>query len=230
VSRADVVALVPAYRAEASIAEVVRGTRARLARVVVVDDGSGDATAARAAAAGAEVLVHPENRGKGAALVTGLAALAREGVARVLTLDADGQHLPDEIPVLLAASDAAPDAIVVGERMKDDQPIAWYKRFGNWVADRLVGLFAGQRLPDTQSGFRVYPAAATLALGARGARYDFETEILLRAARRGLPVVGVPVRVYYPPVAERVSHFRAGRDTLRIIATVLRVLLAPRPA
>ncbi len=222
--RDDVVALVPAYQAAATVGEIVAGVQTRLARVLVVDDGSADDTAARAAAAGAEVIRHPANAGKGAAITTGLRALAARGVARALTLDADGQHLPAEIPVLLAASDAAPGAIVVGVRKKGGHTIRRLNRFGNWIADHLLWLIAGQPLPDTQSGFRVYPVEATLGLGARGSRFDFETEILLRAARRGIPLVGVPVAVHYPPVAERVSHYRPGRDTIRIIETVLRVL------
>jgi len=227
VSGGDVVGLVPAYQAAATIADVVAGTRTRLGHVVVVDDGSTDDTAARATTAGAEVIRHSANAGKGAAIATGLRALAARGIARALTLDADGQHLPREIPVLLTASDAAPTAIVVGVRRKTGHPIRALNRFGNWIAVRLLHLIAGQPLPDTQSGFRIYPVAATLALGVQGARYDFETEVLLRAARRGIPLVGVPVDVHYPPVAERVSHFRPGVDTIRIIGSVLRVLARP---
>jgi glycosyltransferase involved in cell wall biosynthesis len=225
--RTDVAALVPAYRAASTIADVVAGARQYLAQVLVVDDGSPDATGDRAAAAGATVLRHPENAGKGAALVTGFRALAAAGVRRVLTLDADGQHLPAEIPTLLAASDAAPDAIVVGIRRKAGQEIHAVNLFGNWVADTLLEVIAGRKLPDTQSGFRVYPLPETLELGATGARYDFETEILLRAARAGLEIVGTPARVYYPPAAERISHFDPWLDTLRIIGTVLRVMADP---
>jgi len=207
---------------------VVADARGHCARIVVVDDGSNDETAARAASAGAEVLRHAVNAGKGAAIVTGLKALARDGVPRGLTLDADGQHLGSEIPALLAASDAAPRAIVVGVRKKEGHPIRFINRLGNWVADRALRLVAGRPIPDTQSGFRVYPVAATLGLGAQSTRYDFETEVLLRAARRGVDLVGVPVAVYYPPVAERVSHYRPAKDTLRIIRTVVRVLLRRR--
>ena len=222
-------ALVPAFNAAASIGAVVTGTRSVLPSVIVVDDGSADDTAARAAAAGAEVLRHPVNLGKGAALVTGLRRLTAAGIERALTLDADGQHLPDQIPVLLAASDAAPDAIVVGVRRKEGFEIRRVARLGNWVADHLMRWIAGRPLPDTQSGFRVYPVGPTLALGTRGTRYDFETEVLLRAARTGMPVLGVPVTVYYPPVAERVSHYRPWADTLRIIRSVLRVLVGRDP-
>jgi glycosyltransferase involved in cell wall biosynthesis len=222
--RDDVVAVIPAYEAAATVADVVTGARAVLARVLVVDDGSRDGTAAVAAAAGAEVLRQEVNHGKGAAIVAALRHLAVQGVARALTLDADGQHLPAEMGVLLAASDAAPAAIVVGVRRKEGHAIARLNRFGNRVADGLMRAIAGQPLPDTQSGFRIYPVAATLALGSEGTRFEFETEILLRAARRGMPLVGVPVRVHYPPIAERVSHFRPWQDTLRIIGIVLRVL------
>ena len=206
---------------------MVEGARTYLARVIVVDDGSTDGTAAAAAAAGAEVVPHAVNSGKGVAIRTGLSALARDGVARVLTLDADGQHLPHQIPALLAASDAAPDAFVVGVRKKAGHQIRRINKFGNWFADRALRTIARRALPDTQSGFRIYPVATTLGLRTVGDRFDFETEILLRAARRGLRVVGVPVEVHYPPVGERVSHYRAGRDTVRIIRTVVRVLRSP---
>jgi glycosyltransferase involved in cell wall biosynthesis len=219
------VAVVPAYQAAASIEAVVRDTLPVLSPVVVVDDGSRDDTAARAEAAGAEVLRHAANQGKGAALVTALAHLAAAGVDRAVTLDADGQHLPHQIPLLLAAADETPGAIIVGVRRKERFAIKRSARFGNWVADRLMRRVAGRPLPDTQSGFRVYPVGATLALGTRGTRYDFETEVLLRAARAGMAVRGVPVEVYYPPVAERVSHYRPWLDTMRIVRSVVRVLV-----
>lgn len=221
-------ALVPAYNAASTIADVVRGTAGVLRPVMVVDDGSTDDTAARAEAAGAIVVRQPQNRGKGAALVTGLRHLAERGITHALTLDADGQHLPSQLPVLLAASAAAPDAIVVGVRKKEGHAIRGINRFGNWVADTLMRRIAGRPLPDTQSGFRIYPVGATLALGTEGTRYEFETEVLLRAARAGMPLVGVPVEVFYPPIEERVSHYRPWRDTLRIIGIVLRVLAAGR--
>lgn len=224
VSRAQVHVVIPAYNEGAVLARVVTEVKRAGYAVVVVDDGSADDTAARAAAAGADVLRHAANQGKGAALVTGLRHLDAAGFERALTLDADGQHLPSEIPLLLAAADAAPGAIVVGVRRKEGFAIRRVARLGNWVADRFLRLIAGRSLPDTQSGFRVYPIATTLALGTSGSRYDFETEVLLRAARRGIDVRGVPVQVYYPPIAERVSHYRPWVDTLRIIGTVLRVL------
>jgi glycosyltransferase involved in cell wall biosynthesis len=228
VSELRLAALVPAYQAASTVGDVVRGTRAVLGDVVVVDDGSTDGTGEVARAAGATVLRQSPNAGKGAALLRGFRHLAADGFTHAVTLDADGQHYPDEIPVLLDALTASPSALVVGVRRKEGHTIRAIARFGNVVADRLMRMIAGQPLPDTQSGFRVYPLAVTLALGATGARYDFETEVLFRAARRRLPLVGVPVRVHYPPIAERVSHYRPWVDTLRIIRTVLRVLATDR--
>jgi len=220
--------LIPAYNCADTIAAVVSGARLHVARVLVVDDGSRDATAERAAAAGAEVLRQPANGGKGAALRAGMEALVSGGVARVLTMDGDGQHLPDQIPVLLAASARSPHALIVGARQVAPGAASPIRLFGNRFANRWVAIACGMTLPDTQSGFRIYPMPETLALGAAGSHFDFETEVLIRAARGGILVLSVPVQVYYPPPAERVSHFRPFLDTVRIIRIVLRLILLGR--
>ncbi len=223
--RDDVAVLIPAYDCAATIAAVVAAARTHAAQVLVVDDGSHDETAACAATAGAEVLRLSENRGKGAALRTGLARLADAGVRRVLSMDGDGQHLGDEIPRLLAASDAAPTALIIGARRVDGQPVHPIKLFGNRFANRWVAIACGCALPDTQSGFRIYPLPETLRLGARAERFAFETEVLIRAARVDMAIHSVPVAVYYPPPAQRLSHYRPWRDTLRIIAVVVGLIL-----
>jgi glycosyltransferase involved in cell wall biosynthesis len=203
----------------------VGGARAFVATVLVVDDGSADGTGAVAAAAGARVVSHPRNQGKGAALLTGMHALAAQGFARALTMDGDGQHLPTQIPVLLAAADADPGALIVGARRVESQPVAALNLWANRFANRWVETACGQRIADTQSGFRVYPLPATLALGVQSGHFAFETEVLLRAARAGIPIRSVPVETYYPPPAERISHYRKWRDTLRIIRVVLPFLI-----
>lgn len=217
--------LIPAYNCAATIAEVVAGARRFVDCVLVVDDGSADATAERALAAGAEVLRQPGNTGKGAALRAGMEWLASRGVERVVTMDGDGQHLPDQIPVLLEASAGAPHALVVGARQVAPAQVQPIRRFGNRFANRWVEIASGLALPDTQSGFRVYPMPETLALGAATGHFAFETEVLIRAARGGILVRSVPVQAYYPPPAERVSHFRPFLDTVRIIRIVLRLIL-----
>ncbi len=223
-----VAVLIPALDCAATIAAVVGAARQHLESVLVVDDGSSDATAANAAAAGAEVLRHPVTRGKGAALRDGMHWLAARGATHVLTMDGDGQHLGSELHALLTASAAAPRALIVGARRIGDQEVTALRRFGNRFADRWVEIACGVRLPDSQSGFRIYPLADTLRLGARAERFAFETEVLIRAARAGLPIVSVPVATYYPPPAARLSHYRPWRDTLRIIAVVLGLIFRRR--
>jgi len=225
---AELAALIPALDCEATIQAVVQGTRWFVPRVLVVDDGSSDRTADAAKAAGAEVLRQPANRGKGAALRAGLEALQRYGVTHVVTLDGDGQHLPEDIPRLLAASAAEPDALVMGARQHEPGSIAPIRRFGNRFANRWVKIACGQEFEDTQSGFRLYPVAATLALGCRADRFAFETEVVILGVRAGMPVRSVPVRVYNPPIDERISHFRGFSDTTRIVLTVIRLLLRIR--
>jgi glycosyltransferase involved in cell wall biosynthesis len=219
--------LVPALDAAETIGDVVRGSLRRLDCVVVVDDGSGDATAAEARAAGAELVSHGENFGKGAALVSGLRYLLERGFTHAISLDADGQHLPDEIPQLVEESEAHPEAIVCGAR-QIEADVAPIKRFGNEFANLWVRIATGRDLGDTQCGFRVYPIAATLGLGSTGQRFDFETEVLIRAVRAGIDVRSVPIRVYYPPPDVRISHYDTVRDTVRIIEAVVGLILRIR--
>jgi glycosyltransferase involved in cell wall biosynthesis len=218
---ADVAVLIPAFDCEATIAAVVEGARRHAERVLVVSDGSADRTEERAAAAGAEVVRQPVNRGKGAALRLGMRLLAERGAIHALCVDGDGQHLPDEIPALLRAAAEEPAALVIGARRIEPGTVAPIRLFGNRFANRWVEIACGQRIDDTQSGFRVYPIAATLALGCRADRFAFETEVLIRAARAAIPIRSVPVRVYNPPPHERLSHFRPFVDTVRIILVVL---------
>jgi glycosyltransferase involved in cell wall biosynthesis len=226
---ARVAALIPVLDGAGTIEAVVRGARRRVGYVVVVDDGSSDGSAERASQAGAEVLRHGRNRGKGAALRSGLAHLHGRGFTHAFTLDADGEHLPDEMPVLLAEVERHPKAILVGARRREaGQQIAGRNRFGNAFADWWVARAAGRALPDTQSGFRVYPIASVLDLGTRSDRYAFESEVLILASLRGIEIVSREVAVYYPPPAERVSHYRPWGDTLPIIFTVVSFLVGLR--
>jgi glycosyltransferase involved in cell wall biosynthesis len=220
-------AVIPALDCAATIGDVVSGVRAHLDPVLVVDDGSSDSTAAAARAAGAEVLAHGENLGKGAALLSGLRRLGERGFSHALSLDGDGEHLPSEIPKLVAESRAHPEALVVGARQVESEVEA-IKRFGNQFANAWVRIAAGRDLGDTQCGLRVYPIAATLALKPVGRRFDFETEVLIRAARAGMDVRSVPVRVFYPPPERRRSHYHKLWDTLRIVEMVVGLILRVR--
>lgn len=224
-----VAALVPAYDCARTIADVVRGAASKCERVLVIDDGSSDDTAAVARAAGADVIRHDVNRGKGAALRSGLVRLLADGFTHAFSVDGDGQHLAEEMDRLLDESRSAPGAIVLGaRRIAPDQEVAPIKRFGNEFANWWVSLAAGRELQDTQTGFRVYPIAATLELGVHAARYEFESEVLILAARRGIDIRTCEVAVYYPPPGERISHYDPWVDTCRIIVTVVSFLVRLR--
>lgn len=223
-----IAALIPALNCRTTIADVVHGVSPRVDDVLVIDDGSSDDTDALAAAAGAEVLRHGERRGKGCALQSGLAWAEERGFTHVFTVDGDGQHLAAEMPVLLAASRENPAAIVLGERSREGHDISPMKLFGNRFANRWVEIACGRAFDDTQSGFRIYPVAATLALGGHASHYGFETEVVIRAVRTGVPVVCRPVKVYYPPADLRVSYYRPWVDTIRIIFIVVGIILRLR--
>jgi glycosyltransferase involved in cell wall biosynthesis len=220
-----VIAVVPAFQAEKTIGAVVRGLLSALPdreglRVVVVDDGSTDQTAAEAERAGATLLRHPRNLGKGAALRTGMDFAKDAGATAVVTVDADGQHPPEE--AARVALHAAPrEALVLGVRDLRRDGAPWPNRFSNGFSNVFLSWFGGVELHDSQCGLRRYPVPETLALGAHSDGYAFEAETLLRAARLGWRIDELPVRVIYPPAAERVSHFHAVRDPARIVARVL---------
>ena len=222
-------ALVPGFDVAATVAAVVDGALRHVDHVLVVDDGSRDATAAGARAAGAEVVRHEQNRGKGAALRAGLVRLLAAGDTHAFAVDGDGQHYPDEMPLLMHESREHPGAIVLGARRIDpEQRVAPIKRFGNDFANWWVSLAAGREFRDTQSGFRIYPIATLLELAPRAERYEFESEVLILAARRGIAIRTLDVAVYYPPPEERVSHYEPWADTCRIIFTVVPFLVGLR--
>ena len=203
--------VVPAYDEASTIDGVVR--RARLhAPVVVVDDGSTDGTAEAATRAGAEVHRHPRRLGKAQALRTGVVIARAHGATHVVTLDADGQHDPDDIPALLAM--AAPRTLVIGTRSRGDAALPAGRTEAVLVAGFFVNWASGLRLADTQSGFRVYPTEIFDEIPTRRGGFVFETEVLLAAAVRGWTVREVGVRAL-PRVAAR-SRFRPVVDGVAI--------------
>lgn len=133
-------------------------------------------------------------------------------MTHAISMDGDSQHLASEIPRLIAQALVAPNAIVIGGRRIGNQPVARTRLLGNRVADLAVRLATGAPLPDTQSGIRVYPLAKVLALPPRGSRFEYESAVLIEAALARIPICSVVVDVYYPPVAQRRSHYRPCRD------------------
>jgi glycosyltransferase involved in cell wall biosynthesis len=217
--------VVPALDAAETLGAVLDDLRATLGiPVLVVDDGSADATGDVARSHGADVLRHARNRGKGAALRTGLLEASRRGLDAIVTVDADGQHPGASARVVLEASDDR-RALVLGVRDLGRDGAPRSNQFGNRVSNFFLSAFAGRRLQDTQCGLRRYPVAETLRLGMRADGYAFEAEVVLRALAAGLPVLEVPVAVVYPPAAESRTHFHTVRDPARIIGTVVRTVL-----
>ncbi|MEX1244943.1 MAG: glycosyltransferase family 2 protein [Thermoanaerobaculia bacterium] len=201
-------ALVPAYQAEATVGEVVRGLAASVPRVLVVDDGSTDSTASEAERAGAEVLRLAENGGKGTAIRAGLNRALDAGATHVAFVDADGQHDPADLPALLAAAESGED-FVIGSRMADPDAIPAYRFRTNEIGSRILSRMTGLEIEDAQSGYRVVSSRLLrrLRLNARG--YIIETEMLLKAARHLNRFHHVPVKAIYGGP----SHYRPFRDT-----------------
>lgn len=220
--------VIPAYNAARTVTDVVQRARRAVpeAAVIVVDDGSSDDTASRARQAGAQVERHEGNQGKGRALATGLAAAAALGGPRfVVTLDADGQHPPEEIPRLLEPLEAGRADLVIGARRRSASAMPPHRRFTNWLSSSLVSRAIGQGVPDSQSGFRAMTREVATSVWCTGTRYEFETEFLFEAARSGWRIGAVEIPTVY--AGER-SHFRNVSDTMRLARVFARELLFPR--
>lgn len=213
-----VACVVPALDAAPSVGAVVAGLRGALdgADVIVVDDGSRDATAAVAAEAGARLLRFAVNRGKGAALRAGIEDALARGAEAVLTVDADGQHDPRFSPLLVEALARAD--VVVGVRRRTGTRMPIHRRASNALSSWAISRCAGTVLPDTQSGFRAIRAEVLRAIEPRGDRYEYETDFLIVAARAGFAIAGVAI----PTIYGAPSHFHPLHDAARVVATIWR--------
>lgn len=227
-----VVAVIPMYNEQATIRAVVEAACPHVDALVVVDDGSDDAGLARLTDMPVHVIRHEANRGKGESLRRGFRAASQLGATAVITLDGDGQHPPDAIPCLRAIHEAAPEALVIAAREDAAGSAPRVRRAANRTADFFVSWAAGVRLRDTQSGFRLYPAALARRLcDGCGEGFAFESEALMEAVARGYEARYVGIPALYVDLA-RPSHYRPLRDSLAIARMVaLRLLrsgLSPR--
>lgn len=216
---AEFAAVIPAFQEEKHIADVARRTLQQVERVVVVDDGSTDETASRARAVGVEVIVHPVNRGKGEAIRTGLRHWLERGVDYIVLLDGDGQHLPEEIAHFVKAAESSPAKLFVGTRMHDVSRMPATRRFVNRYMSRKISGVLGQQVPDTQCGFRMVHRELVPDLLGGGDRFDYETEMLIVASRRGCKIESVPISTVY---GDEVSSINPVRDTIRFFALMRR--------
>jgi glycosyltransferase involved in cell wall biosynthesis len=218
--KSKIAAVIPAYNEERHIGDVVRRTRKKLDNVLVVDDGSHDNTAERAREAGADVIVHEQNRGKGETIKTGLRHWLDRQFDFTIILDADGQHRPEEIDRFVAAA-LSPDEpkLILGNRMKDVSSMPRVRRIVNhWMSERISAL-CGQKIPDTQCGFRLLHRQLIPELLGGTARFDYETEMLIVASRKGFRVDSVPISTVY---SDEVSSIHPVRDTLRFFKLMRR--------
>ncbi len=210
--------LVPTYNNASTLLAVIEGLRRYTSQVIVVNDGSTDATASLLeGVADIQVVSYSPNRGKGFALRQGFAAARAAGYDYAISIDADGQHYADDLPVLLNASREHPGALIIGARnLGATEHVPGKSSFGNRFSNFWFRLYTGVKAPDTQSGYRLYPLRPLEKMRFFTRKYEFEVEVIVRAAWAGIPVLSVPVKVYYPPAGERVSHFRPFKDFTRI--------------
>jgi glycosyltransferase involved in cell wall biosynthesis len=211
--------VIPAYNHGTKVRGVVEKCLPLRLPVIVVDDGSTDSTPrVLTSLSGVTVIRHEKNQGKGASLLAGFAA-ALPFADWAITIDADGQHDPEDIPSLISLIEAIPGEqrpLVIGKRAgMGHVNVPWTSRWGRGFANFWVWTSCGRWLSDSQSGFRVYPLPETLHLGTKARRFQFEVEVLVRAVWRGIPIIEAPVRTLYEPVEERVSHFRPWLDFWR---------------
>jgi len=213
-------AVIPAYQGEKHIGDIVRRTRARLDHVLVIDDGSTDQTAQRAREAGAEVIIHNENRGKGEAIKTGLGHWLDRKVTWMILLDSDGQHLPEEIDRFLSAAGAATSpTFFIGNRMNNLAGMPFIRRVVNRQMSRGISRVCGQEIPDTQCGFRMLDRQLIPELLGGGHRFDYETEVLIIASLKGYRIESVPITTVY---SDQVSKIHPMRDTIRFFKLMWR--------
>jgi glycosyltransferase involved in cell wall biosynthesis len=219
IDRTTVAAIIPAYFEEKHVADVVRRTLAQLDNVLVVDDGSTDATAAAARNAGAEVIVHPQNLGKGESIKAGLRHWLDRKVVYAVILDGDGQHLPEEIARFLEAASSTRAELLVGTRMSDVSEMPLVRRLTNRYMSNKISRLCGQPIPDTQCGFRMVHRTLIPDLLGGAERFDYETEMLILASRKGCRVESVPITTVY---SDEVSSIHPVRDTIRFFKLIRR--------
>lgn len=219
--------VIPLYNHRNTLAHVLQGVCNALqgcglpANILVVDDGSTDGGydgVPLPPAPGGKIcfLRHPKNLGKGAAILSAAAWAEQNGYSHIITLDSDGQHLPEDIPAFFAAIADAPHKIFIGARDFNTPNVPFSSRFGRSFSGFWMRVQTGVGVADMQSGFRAYPVKIFPALTLFEKRYSFEIEVLVKAAWAGFEIACLPIKVFYPPAAERVSHFKSAADNIRI--------------
>lgn len=208
-------ALIPAFNEAPYIADVVERTRRHVAEVVVIDDGSGDGTADLARAAGATCLQSPRNCGKASALRTGIAFARDRKFTHIITLDGDGQHSPEDIPIIIRVAKETGADLIIGARFFDRARMPRPRYFSNVIGSRLASALVGHQIRDSQSGFRLFRLEKLDGSKLRSRCYELEMEILIKMARSGCTIAHAPIRTVYDAGQAR-SKMKPVRDTVRV--------------
>ncbi|MEA1928356.1 MAG: glycosyltransferase family 2 protein [Candidatus Auribacterota bacterium] len=224
-SKSNISVLIPAFNEDKYIADVVKEALRFVSRVLVVDDGSSDQTVLVSKEAGAEVIPHRINRGKGAALRTGFEALLAEGSEAIVVLDGDGQHDPEELPVFIKSAEASGAGIVLGNRLADAAGMPRVRYWTNRSMSIMLSWLIRQKIPDSQCGYRLIRREVLERLSFTTENYDMESEMLILASRLGFKISSVPIRTIY---TDQVSEIKPGRDTLRFIKLIFKYLTASK--
>jgi glycosyltransferase involved in cell wall biosynthesis len=211
--------VIPALNEERRIADVVRRVRERIPEVIVIDDGSRDDTSGVAGAAGATVLKHGVNRGKGAALETGFRYVRERGFDFVVTMDGDGQHDPADLTRFVETHTRTGIPVLVGNRMTDVDRMPVVRRLTNRFMSWLLSREMGQSVPDTQCGYRLFQSDVIPILSAESAGFAAESEVLLELAGRDIRIGSVPVATIYRDEKSKISPFK---DALRFFGMLRR--------
>lgn len=209
--------LIPTYNNNGTIAKVIKEVQEYSSSILVVNDGSTDNTEQIISAIeGISIISYKKNRGKGHALKTGLKRAHQMGYRYAITIDSDGQHYPSDIPSFIEQIEQTPDSLIIGARNLTAENMPGKNTFANKFSNFWFKVETGITLMDTQSGFRLYPLTKLKGMRFLTPRYEFEIEVIVKAAWRGVNVINIPINVFYPSKEERISHFRPMQDFTRI--------------
>lgn len=209
--------IIPTYNNCTTIEQIIDGVLQYTTNVIVVNDGSTDNTLSILNKYdNVEVITYQKNKGKGFALKRAFENAIAKGFRYAITIDSDGQHKPEEMMVLLDEIEKESDALIIGSRNFTNENPLLKNNFANKFSNFWFRFFTNCNLPDTQSGYRLYPLELLKQINLRSGKYEYEFEILVRSAWRGIKIIPVPVCIYYPPPEKRISHFRPFSDFARI--------------
>jgi glycosyltransferase involved in cell wall biosynthesis len=210
--------IIPTFNNERTLETVIRETLIYTDKLIVVNDGATDSTPAILTRYNDSITIitHPVNLGKGMALRNGFKKAVEMGYEYAITIDSDGQHFPGDLGQFLDKLRHHPGSLIIGARNMNSENVPGGSSFGNKFSNFWFRLETAIRLPDTQSGYRLYPVERLQKIKFFSTRFEFEIEVIVKAAWRGIPVLSMPVRIFYAKEGERISHFRPAKDFARI--------------